>query len=336
MTDNRGRRKPGKLLSYFAGILKSDAGSTAAGFALALPVLFGSLGVGVDMAVLSAKQSKLQSAADQASIAAVKELNIVNSSDASISTSADNFARGVLNDPNIDLSVEVSVQRDADQVEVVLEESWTPFFAHFIGSDITPIVVDATARLAGRTNICVLTLSPSEAKAFHMDKSAELMASDCAVYSNSTHSKSIQVDKNARVDASLICSAGGTSFKKGAIEPAPTTDCPVIEDPLAARQAPALGGCDHQDLVIKSGTQTLSPGNYCGGLKITGDAKVTFSKGEFIISDGDFEVSNDANVSGRDVAFFCPEIRPDYSLQEIARWFFRRRVRHHGWLAVFW
>jgi Flp pilus assembly protein TadG len=285
-------------------LLSSDAGNGALAFALALPALMAGAGVAVDFGMVGIKQSKLQTAADQAAIAAVKQLTIVNYSKTSVLNSAKGFADSILNDASIDLSVDVAIGAQNDQVKVTLQENWTPFFAHFLNAGITPIVVDATAKLAGKTNLCVLALAPNNAKAIHMDKTAKMLAKGCAVYSNSKHAQGIRLDTNAELTAALVCSAGGVKSKKGVVTPDATTDCPVIEDPLAGLKAPNPGACIGNKLVLKSGSHTLSPGTYCGGLKITGDAKVNFNSGEYIIDGGNFEISAAAIAKGTDVAFY--------------------------------
>jgi Putative Flp pilus-assembly TadE/G-like len=293
-----------ECLKRASQFLPSESGAGTVVMAVALPVLVGAIGVGVDMAVLNTKQLDLQSAADQAALAAVKELAVVNASDNSIKASAENHARMVLNDDRRDIAVDVEISRSDDKVKVTIHETWTPFFAHFLGAGVTPVIVDASAKLAGRTDLCVLALNPDESKAFHMDKFAKLLATGCAVYSNSSDAQGLRIDSAAILKASLVCSVGGVKAKLSAVLPAPTTDCPAIEDPLASRTPPKVGGCDVKNFKLSAGTKTLSPGHYCGGLKVSGDAQVKFMPGEYIISGGDFDVSQSAEVSGKDVAFY--------------------------------
>jgi Flp pilus assembly protein TadG len=285
-------------------LLSSDAGNGALAFALALPALMAGAGVAVDFGMVGIKQAKLQAAADQAAIAAVKQLTIVNYSETSVVNSAKGFADSIINDASINLSVDVAIGAQNDQVKVTLQENWTPFFAHFLNAGITPIVVDATAKLAGKTNLCVLALAPRSAKAIRMDKTAKMLATGCSVYSNSKDAEGVRLDASSEIVASMVCSAGGFKSKSGVIKPSATTDCPVIEDPLASRKAPNLGACVKSKLVLKSGKHTLNPGTYCGGLQITGNAQVEFLSGEYIIDNGKFEISSLAHAKGTDVAFY--------------------------------
>jgi Flp pilus assembly protein TadG len=270
--------------------LNSEAGTTAVAFGMAVPVLMAGIGVAVDFGMVGAKQSRLQAAADQSAIAAVKELTIANTSKSSVQSAAESYTVSLVDDPkaSIKITTEISPKRDA--VTVTLKEEWTPFFAHFLGADMTPIVVDATAKLAGEANICVLALNSSSSKAIYMDKEARLQANGCGVYSNSKDEDGIKLDKNSELTAALICSAGGVKSRSKAVTPSPTTDCTPLPDPLASRAQPKPAACRAVNLELKGGTTTLDPGTYCVGIKISNSARVNFKPGEYIITDGAFEI----------------------------------------------
>jgi Flp pilus assembly protein TadG len=292
------------LVRKFLRFLQGQGGQTAVSFAVAAPAVIGALGVAVDFGMVTSKHAKLQTAADQAAIAAARELTIVKASPESIQASADVFARAAINNPDINLTVETAVGSGKDHVRVTLTEKWTPFFAHFLGAQMTPIVVNATGKLAGKSNLCLLALNSSRARTLRMDFDAQLRATGCAVYSDSSNAESIRLDRNSTIEAGLVCAVGGINARTTAITPQATTDCPAISDPLANRTEPSASACDFTNLAITSGVQTLNPGTYCGGLRITNDAEVTFSKGDYVIRDGKFYVTKNAKITGENVAFY--------------------------------
>ena len=102
----------------------------------------------------------------------------------------------------------------------------------------------------------------------------------------------------------MICSAGGYKAKTSAVEPIPTTDCPAIPDPLADRSAPAIGSCDQTGLTLATGNHTLSPGTYCGGIKIKGTASVNFSPGTYIIRTASLLLQTRRKITGEHVGFY--------------------------------
>ncbi len=275
-------------------------------FAIGLPGLLAAIGFASDFAVLEMKRTSLQAAADASALASAKELSIASSTDSSIMITASNYVAAELKAADSNAVATPSVNRSEGSVTVAISESWTPFFMHFIASGVTPINVSATAKLAGSTNICALALNTSDNKAMHLDTSAKLTANGCGVYSNATHNHAIWVDNNASIKATLTCAVGGVKLKAGSsITPAAVTNCPPLTDPLASRAKPTIPvSCTYSNLVITSGTAALTPGHYCGGLKIAGTAQVTLAAGTYVISDADLEVSGNASFSGTHVGFY--------------------------------
>jgi Flp pilus assembly protein TadG len=292
------------LSGYLARFLRSASGSIIVPFAVASPVLLAASGLAIDYATHSMKVAELQSAADASALGAAKELALAGSSDAAIKSVAASYVAMELSGRGSTVTSTADINRGAGTLRVALEELWTPTFAHFLNADITPIRVDATASLVGGTNICVLALDGSATNAIHLDKNAKLQANGCGVYSNSTHAQGIRLDMDSSMHASSICSTGGYKSKTTAVSPTPTTDCPAVPDPLIDRTAPGIGSCDETNLTLAGGSHTLSPGTYCGGLKIKGTASVTFTPGTYIIKDGKFVVSDNAKIIGEHVGFY--------------------------------
>jgi hypothetical protein len=103
----------------------------------------------------------------------------------------------------------------------------------------------------------------------------------------------------------MTCTSGGFVLTVGAnYSPRPTTDCPALPDPLKYRPEPSVGPCDHTNTVVSGVSQTLSPGVYCGGLKLTNGADVKLSAGIFIIKDGPLTVDRGASIAGTETGFY--------------------------------
>jgi Flp pilus assembly protein TadG len=283
---------------------RGEGASTSVMFAVAFPGMVAALGVASDFAVLNMKQNALQVAADQAAIAGAKELALAGTKTSDIEAAAKQYAYAAVEFQNKDFSIETKVVDKDTAVSVVLTERWTPFFAHFLNADVTPIVVKSKAQLAGEANICVLTLDPFGSKSIHMDDSSKLNGNGCGVYSNSKNPQAIRLDAKSEMKASLICTVGGVVRNGGVAYPEATEDCAVVEDPLASRPAPEIGSCVDHQLKITNGTHTLSPGNYCKGIEIGGDATVTFRPGTYVISHGRLKIADKAQAKGENVGFY--------------------------------
>jgi Flp pilus assembly protein TadG len=285
------------------GSVRSCAGSIALPLAIAAPVLMAAVGAASDMAVFSMKRTELQAAADSAAIAAANELALGKTSQSVLEAAAAAFVSAAIHDPMRSVAADANLNDDGSSVTVQVREEWTPFFAHFVGVDVTPITTKATAALAGSSNICVLTLHPSSSQSLRLQPGAKVMAKGCSIIVDSSSATSTVIGNKAAVTSSQLCTAGG--FKNDGIADAtPTTDCPVIADPLGARAEPKITACGSYDTNISSGYAELKPGTYCGGIRISGTANVVFQAGNYTIKDGPFRISANSKAKGENVGFY--------------------------------
>lgn len=294
-------------------VLRDRRGGIAVGFALSLPVLMAALGLASDYVMLTKVRTGLQVAADSAAVAGAREIPLAQADKNQIESAAKSYAAfALIGDSTGDdaalaakqLTVSAAVIDDFSAVKVDITEAWTPFFAHFVSKDVTPVRVTATARFAGSHNLCVLGLETTGSNVFLNDKS-RLTGKGCGVFSNSASGNGIRLDKGSSMTSSLACVAGGYSINgSSTANPLPVTDCPAIMDPLADRLPPSFSGCDYVDLEIPGITATLNPGVYCGGIKTSGSANVTLNPGIYVIKGGNLSVTGQTSLTGKDVGFY--------------------------------
>lgn len=272
--------------------------------------LAGVAGAAVDLGVLKRQKDLLQSIADSAAISGARELKVASIDADQAQASALIYIKTLVANTN---KIEGKVTQSAivntkeKSVKIEITQHWKPFFADLIYSGVTPITVTAIARITGSDNVCVLGLGPKIPKTIFLDHDAKITGKNCSVYSNSTDKDAIRADSNGRIVASSICSAGGSTGSKTAFSPGITHDCPKFVDPLAARPEPSVGSCTHKNLEIKDQVRTLTPGIYCEGLKIAGDARVTFSPGVYVIKGAKFHVQDKAEIKGTNVGFYLAD-----------------------------
>ncbi len=272
--------------------------------ALALPVLLGCIGLGVDFATLNLKRSTLQAAADAAAVAGAKQLSLASSTDAAVAATVQNYLKSELDGDDANATGAAKVDRTNSKVEVQVTENWTPFFAHFVDGSITPVITSATAVLQGETRLCILALNPSESQTYQTSELAHVQAPSCGVYSNSVDPKGMDLQGLSSITAQVICTAGGISANKSQTSVDPQTDCPVMADPLATRAPPVVGSCTQNSAKVTLGIATLYPGVYCGGLEISGVSIVNFKPGTYVIKDGPLKIGGAAIVTGKNVGFY--------------------------------
>ncbi len=284
-----------------------ESGSVALIFALAAPVRIGAATVATDAASLIREQTTIQTIADSTALAAARELQIAQTDEADVAAAAKARAHTLLAEAHVaEAAPAIAVDVDEKEGSVLVElavHSNTIMLHHFGYGEI--VSATAEARLYGTTRLCVLALAESGSgkKAIRLDRIGTISAKECAMQSNGTVKDAIDVGLLSRVRASAICSSGGVSGASGAFNPEPQTDCPIVEDPLSARAVSEPGPCDYKNKTILLGLHRISPGHYCGGLKLGAAALVKAEPGDYIISGGDLVLGLAAALSGENVSF---------------------------------
>ena len=273
---------------------------------LAMP-LFAAGGMSIDYAYMYQLESSLQNAVDSAALATVKELRLTDSDPEAVTTVAKNYVFATLTGKADEKNTRVHarVSDDRMKITVSIAHVWKPFFLHYVTDKALPLKASATATLAGKGAICMIGLEEKKPNTILLTKRARLEATGCGVYSNSTHGKSITVEKEGGLVTGVTCTAGGfKGVKRASFDPMPITDCPRVADPLADRPRPSVGSCDHKGFAVKSGSHTLYPGTYCEGLKIKGTAQVRLMPGVYVIRGDKLEVTDKAVLEGKNVGFY--------------------------------
>lgn len=311
---------------------RASSGNVALLFALLLPALLLGAGAGIDWQRWSAQKSHLQEFADAMALRGAREFLLANVQPSQIKEMIESAADGDLARRMTGGAVSLSATVDSGKGEVFVEAVQQPLKA-LIMSRFSPykdeISATATAAARGGTKVCIVALADAVDGAVSADNLATLDATPCSILSNSTASKGIQAKSGSRMKAGLICSVGGYEGSAGNFTPTPTTDCPEYPDPLAARQPPPVGGCDHQNFQIgylgaivtalPLIQATLQPGVYCGGLKIAAYADVHFNPGVYVIKGGPLTVGQSSTLEGDYVGFYLADDLATFSFEAESR-----------------
>ncbi len=300
-------------------LLRDQRGNMATLFALMIGVLFAFSALAVDGGNLYVMKSKLQRTADAAALAAASQLP--SESDAQAEALeyaiknmpvAENGNTLVASDVDFGYwhpatrsfvsggvpvnAVMVTTRRSAANSNPV-----GTYFAGLMGYDEVDV---ETTSVAGRVSaVCMLALDPTSPDAFLVNNGS-VLADGCAVQVNSDDPQALDVTSNGTMDTLETCVHGG-SLIQGTATPPPTTGCPPVSDPLAGLAEPVVGGCDYTNVVLSSpSTYNLTEGVYCGGLDIKGQAEVTMAPGVYIMKNGPFTITGQADVTGIGVTIF--------------------------------
>lgn len=281
-----------------ASFLSDCAGQFGLAFAaVAVPLVLG-LGVAFDYSRLVADNRNLQSSVDAAALAAIAPSKATDVEREAIAAQymKDNF-NGAFSDPTVTVTTD-PINR---QVVVTAATSIKTSFMNIVGISDAGHSAQATAATKSSNDMCLLALNKTDPKAIKIWGSTSKVSAKCRVQTNSTSSTGLWTDSNSMSVADEFCTSGGYSGTN--FSPQPDTGCDAIGDPYALLPTPNTVGCDYSNMKVSSGTATLYPGKYCGGLSI-GGADVAFKPGLYVIKDGGFKIAANATVFGEGVTFY--------------------------------
>jgi hypothetical protein len=279
---------------------------------LTLPLILGMSGLGVDATLWYMDRRVVQTVADAGAIAGahvVAQPSATIQSTVASEAARNNFMAGgaklitvnapPLNGPNA---------ADNGFVEVIVSRQRTLLFSRFFKSEPTMIAARSVAGVVSSGSHCVLGLDETMDAAVEFSGTADANIS-CGVAANSSSDRAISITGNASLTADPA-QAYGDIYVAGNGEL-------VTEHPIQSfsSRIPDPYGPDGRDLQVPvtpvacaptgpafSGTVTLDPDRYCGGLKFT-NADVTFNPGVYILDAGDFEVGGTSTLNGVGVTF---------------------------------
>jgi len=275
-------------------------GNVSIFFALALFPITAGVGAAVDYSRANGVKSQLQAALDAAVLAGAGDTT-TNQNNTAKNTFDGNFVpkiSGVTSSP--------SFQANADGTYTGTATASVPTsLLGVVHVNALNVSVTSTAAVAskGSNPLCLIALNLTAQSAFDYSGSAAVNASNCTIQVNSNHAKAVTLSGSAKINSKENCFVGKSSTSgSAAISPAPDAVCKAMKDPYASMALPSVGACDYTDYK-PANNETLQPGVYCKGLKIS-SASVTFAPGLYVIKDGLLQSSGGSTMNGNGVSFF--------------------------------
>ena len=274
--------------------IRGRTGNFALISGLLAPILLGLVGGAIDLYVYASHQTSLQNAADGAALASAREAALSGWSVERAQAVATAFVEANVSlSPGAGRSLTTLAKVDTTRrrVSVEIEQDHYGYFVMGYFRSSPQLRVTAVAAQTSGSNVCVIGLNSTEEATIGLNSNAILFAPDCAVYSNSGHTRGMLSLSNAVLTSSLSCSTGGFGGSPKNFSKKPLTDCPSINDPLVDRVGPPSSvPCNATNAAYDNYVGTLSPGIYCGGLVIKGNSDVKLQPGVYIIKGGQFLV----------------------------------------------
>ena len=318
-------RGAGGALRTLGAFARDTSGAVAIMVVLLVPVLVGFMGISVDVGLWYVQKRSLQTAADAAATSGAFE--IVNDSSKTIVKAAavNDAIRNGCNPCVLGKDITVNVPPlsgpnagKSESVEVIISRPMPLMFSTlFLDGPLTARVrAVANAVASEKEAACFVSLDPTAKNAIGF-QSVQAQLTGCGIKANSDDPGAIGVGGNSAVvvnksEVSVTGNVDVTGLAKLTItdengEPAsPNVGSTPSEDPFEDVDVPKFSGCGGGGpggTTIDGVTKELSPGVYCGGLRIENSASVTFKPGVYIIDGGDLKFLSKAVLKGAGVVF---------------------------------
>jgi|Wag4MinimDraft_6_1082665.scaffolds.fasta_scaffold01312_4 hypothetical protein len=290
-----------------SSLADKQRGIFALWLAVMLPALIALFALLLEWAHLFTIRQQQRTATDAAVIAAAYQT--LRHDSASATTAAQ--AAAALNGFPISISTALIIEQpplDGFYAgnELAIHASMThqpPRLLQAIFEDIDPIVsTQATARF--KRGACLLALAPTGAERLSIAANANVQAAYCSAQVNSGAAGALTVGNKATVSLLDIRVVGTATISGSAsVTPTPVTGAAAVADPMSAVTEPVVGACDFNNYVV-SGTRTLTPGTYCGGLRLNANAVATLQPGAYVIVGGLLQLGNNAQMTGAGLNLF--------------------------------
>ncbi len=279
-------------------------------------VLLGMMGLGLDGGSLYHHRRILQTSADAGALGGGAEIYrgqtpLIASS--TLSATAENGhadgANGVTVTVNHPLLSGFYVGNNA-AVEVLVWQPSPAYFMRLFGWTSVGVAARAVAWAGANDKNCIYVLEDTDVDAFSYNSSARLDA-DCGLRVNSSHSWGTHLTSNSNVSVETASLTGGyveeSSSVLNTVNGIHTGVYPRAPDPLGYLVEPTYGPCGYVDLALDQPTAALSPGVYCGELRLKNDTHATMSPGLYVINGGPLVTESNAILDGDGVTIFLTE-----------------------------
>ena len=316
------------MTSIFRKYSKDCSGNIAVLTALlGVPVMIAA-SVAIDTQKLHSEVGNLQSALDTATLAAVTKGKLSEADRLSHAKTVfrENYSG--------DLKISLNGKATQNRVKLSANGKMQTTLAGILGVKDVDMRRESTAEVTQESVTCLLVLAKNAKRALTFGGDAQFFSPDCAIQVNSTHGLGLWGGSNRPPVAQDICVTGGYFGRFGTHV---KTECRPVEDPYKDVTVPDPGPCttvpgialEKSTLAgstkllsynVSNETQdytVLSPGNYCGGIKLNGDVKLR--PGVYHITDGPLVLSSNSRVVGDDITFILHGAKANLYMQDDAK-----------------
>jgi len=192
-------------------------------------------------------------------------------------------------------------------VSVSVSENIPQLFSAVFGNTYLSSGAHVTAAVLPSTSSggCIYVLESTGSSV--TNSGSALLQSGCGIYINSSSSSAVLMSGSATIKTtgSAKTNIVGNWLASGGatITPAPNLGVSPQADPFASMNPPTVGSCTYSSAVVVTTNTSLSPGTYCGGIVTSGSETITMNPGLYIIKSG-ITVSGTPTFNGAGVTLY--------------------------------
>lgn len=292
-----------KFVQTLRHFRSASCGNISVMFALSLVPVTGAVGAAVDYSQSNSIRAAMQAAADSAALGGIKAAATLTPT--VVSSTAVGMFNASFNRTGVTPSPGATYDSASGTLTVTATASYTPQFMKIAGISTMRISVTSKAKLGGSRTwpVCVLVTNPNSNHTLKVQNGASIDFTNCMVQVNTANWDAVEARDTSYIHSTngVNCFTGDIHY--GDVTPPKEATCTMLPDPYASYVVPNNNPCTYTNKQLNNTTATLTPGTYCGGIKISGSSSVTFSPGIYYIQNGDFTIANSANVTGNGVTF---------------------------------
>jgi hypothetical protein len=269
-----------------------------------LPVVVGVMALALDGGMLYHQRQTAQSIADASALAGAYQLyNGLNFSAAQSAATAIGTQNGVT------IASSDVTNPKSGYVAVSVTSSQPRLFSAVWGSGTLSVTASAVARgsNAPYSKAAILVLA-SSGTSVSLSSTTQVTASNGGIVVDSNSSTSVLSSGSLSITTPELDLSGGIRYSgsnpnKATLTKTGQTSTP---DPLANVPVPSSSNLTVQSssTLFLTGTTTLNPGVYTGGLALSGSAAVTLNPGIYYINGGGINMTGTAGITGSGVMIY--------------------------------
>ena len=287
---------------------RRQRGSIPVATALLLPLLIGFAGLAGDSGNLYLVKRRMQTAADAGAVSAALEAQRQASLADIVAAGKHDAALNGFAASGTSVHLPPLAGAHAASpgyVEVQLAQAVPTHFMGLFG--FRTVEVRARAVAGARPDAtCFLALNGKNvSEAMTVTGAGEITGEHCSIFVNGSAANTLTASgaMTVRADSIGVQAPGYRHDGGSAFLPTPQVGQAARLDPLARLQPPAGGATQANGKLTGTGTHTLQPGVYPGGINLSGGMTVNFAPGIYVLKGG-FTVDGAVNLNGDGVAFY--------------------------------